>query len=292
MHILNIGSLNIDHVYSVEHFVRPGETLASRHYALHPGGKGCNQSIALAAAGAPVRHVGRLGQDGLWLRDMLAARGVDTTQIQIVDGPSGHAVIQVDAAGENAILLAGGANRSITDADAPALLATAEPGDWLLLQNEISAVPALMRHAAELGLHIAFNPAPMSADVHDYPLDLVHTLILNELEGAELSDYENPEAITDHLRKRFPHTAIVLTLGSRGVRYHDAGGVVTVPAPQVEAVDTTAAGDCFIGYLLAGLAAGHPVRDSLTTACAAAAICVTRPGAAPSIPLATEVRGD
>lgn len=289
MRILNVGSLNIDHVYAVDHFVQPGETLASTGYRVHAGGKGCNQSIALAAADAPVAHIGRLGADGVWLRDMLAVRGVDTTGIEIVDGASGHAVIQVDAAGENAILLAGGANVSFTDADAAALLASAEPGDWLLLQNEISAIPAIMREAIEREMRIAFNPAPMGPEVHDYPLDLVDLLIVNEIEGTALSDYDNPEDITESLQERFATTAIVLTLGSRGVRYHDGDGVIEVPSPNVAAVDTTAAGDCFIGYLLAGITAGRPVREALTRACAAASLCVTRAGAADSIPLAVEL---
>jgi ribokinase len=220
---------------------------------------------------------------------MLAARGVDTSHVEIVDGPSGHAIIQVDRAGENAILLAGGANQTFTAADAANLLQGFGAGDWLLLQNEINAIPDFIRAAAARGLHIAFNPAPMTPAVHDYPLDLVNLLIVNEIEGAALSGETDPDAITTALRARYPSTTIVLTLGADGVCLHDAAGPVTVPAPRVDAVDTTAAGDCFIGYLLAGLLASQPVRDALRRACAAAAICVTRPGAAPSIPLASDV---
>ena len=289
MKILNFGSLNIDHVYGVEHFVRPGETMSSTGYRVFMGGKGSNQSIALALAGAPVVHAGKLGADGGWLKDRLAGYGVDTAFVEVVAGASGHALIQVSASGENAIILHGGANQVITAADAARVLAHFGPGDWLLLQNEISALPDIMRQAHDRGLTIAFNPAPMHADVLAYPLDLVRLFVVNEIEAAELSREQEPDRILGAMRERYPRAATVLTLGSAGAAYAGAAGTFQVPAPKVKAVDTTAAGDTFIGYFLAESLRGLEPRRALEVACRAAALCVTRPGAADSIPRRAEV---
>ena len=289
MQILNFGSLNIDHVYRVEHFVRPGETLSSTDYRVFMGGKGSNQSLALALAGAPVVHAGKLGSDGGWLKERLAGYGVDTALVEVGTGASGHAIIQVSASGENAIILHGGANREITAADAARVLASFGPGDWLLLQNEISAIPEIMRQAHNRGLTIAFNPAPMHTDVLAYPLELVRLFVVNEIEAAELSGEREPDRILGAMRQRYPGAATVLTLGSDGAAYAGPAGTFRVPAPKVTAVDTTAAGDTSIGYFLAELLRGADPRRALEVACRAAALCVTRPGAADSIPRRAEV---
>ena len=289
MGILNFGSINIDHVYAVERFVRPGETLHSRRYAQFPGGKGFNQSVALARAGASVRHAGRIGKDGVWLREYLGRCGADTSLIEVVDGPTGHAIIQVADSGENAILLHAGANHRITAADAERALARFTAGDFLLLQNEISAVPEIMERAAARKMRVVFNPAPMTPAVAGYPLDTVSLFVVNEVEGGDLTGEKEPARILAALVERFEGAAVVLTLGADGALYGDRRDILRVPAVRVQAVDTTAAGDTFIGYLLADLAAGRDIRAALTMACRAAAVCVTRPGAADSIPLRTEV---
>lgn len=289
MRILNFGSLNVDHVYQVDHFVRPGETLASLEYHVFMGGKGSNQSIALALAGAPVVHAGKLGRDGEWLKTRLAGYGVDCRFVDVVEGASGHAIIQVNRGGENAILLHGGANQAITAADGERVLAHFGPGDMLLLQNEISSIPDLMRQAHARGLGVAFNPAPMHAAVTTYPLDLIQWLVVNEVEAAELSGEHSPERILATLRRRFPRMETVLTLGREGAAYAGPDGTIRVPAVPVEAVDTTAAGDTFIGYFLAERLRGAPPRAALELGCRAAAICVTRRGAADSIPRRSEV---
>ena len=289
MIILNFGSINIDHVYRVEHLVRPGETIASSDYRQFSGGKGFNQSIALARAGATVSHAGRIGGDGVWLREQLAADGADVGFLEVVDSPSGHALIQVDAGGENAIILFGGANRTFTPEDARKILDNFDAGDWLLLQNEISAMPEILRLAGEQGLRVVFNPAPMGAEVLDYPLDGVSIFVLNEVEGEAFTGETEAEAILAGMRRRFPVATVVLTLGAAGAIYDGGSQRIAVPAQKVEVVDTTAAGDTFIGYLLAGLAAGDDPKSALETATRAAAICVTRPGAAPSIPRREEV---
>lgn len=284
MNVLNFGSLNIDHVYTVEHLVRPGETLDSRDYRMFPGGKGSNQSFALARAGAPVAHAGKLGQDGAWLKEKLTADGVDTRFLEIIDGPSGHAIIQVDANGQNSIILHGGANKCVTAEDAESVISQFSEGDYLLLQNEISAVPDIMECGAKHGLKIVFNPAPMDTRGADYPLDRVSLFCLNEIEGSGLTGCTEADAILDAMRERYPDATTVLTLGEEGVRYSSPEKRINVPAEKVTAVDTTAAGDTFIGYLLAGIVRGESPEQFLETACRAATICVKRRGAADSIP--------
>jgi ribokinase len=253
------------------------------------GGKGSNQSIALAHAGAAVFHAGKLGKDGVWLKERLQQHGVDTTFVDITDTPSGHAIIQVNKDGENAIVLFGGANQAITGEDAARVLGHFAKDDYLLLQNEISAVPEIMSEAARRGLRIVFNPAPMCPAVLEYPLKLVHCFIVNEIEGGELSGEREPERILAAMRRRFPQAMIVLTLGAEGALCAHDGATVRVPAVKVVAVDTTAAGDTFIGFFLAGVAEGLPVERAIDLGCRAAAISVTRPGAMDSIPSRQDV---
>lgn len=288
--VFNLGSINIDHVYQVPHFVRPGETLASSGYARHAGGKGYNQSFALARGGATVHHLGAIGPDGASLRDALATVGVNVASLHTVAEPTGHALIQIARGGENAILLHPGANHALTVADIRAALAEARPGDWFLTQNETSVVPEALVLAKQAGLRLALNPAPLTPDVAAWPLDLVDLLVVNETEGAALSGQTEPDAILATLRARHPGMLIVLTLGADGVRYVGPDGCGTLPAVRVQVVDTTAAGDTFIGFLLAQLAGGSALDPALTLATQAAALAVTRPGAASSIPTLEEVR--
>jgi ribokinase len=287
--IYNFGSVNIDHVYSVDRFPRPGETLGSRTYRTFAGGKGFNQSIALARAGARVCHAGRIGSDGQWLKDLLVRDGVDARFLDVAEGPTGHAIIFVNPEGENAIVLHAGANHRLTRPDVERVLGHAHGGDYLLTQNETSSVADIIRLGAERGLRVAFNPAPMDAGVKSYPLDRVSVFIVNQVEGADLTGETSAEGIIEAMRRRFPGAATVLTLGSDGVAYGREGTVLRVPAERVRPVDTTAAGDTFIGYFLAGLTDRRGVETALRRACRAAAICVTRPGAAESIPEAAEL---
>ncbi len=294
MSILVFGSLNIDHVYQVEHLVRPGETLPSTEYRRFQGGKGANQSVALARAGADVYLAGRIGPEGLWLRDAIAAEEVDVTHVGLDSQPTGHAIIQVDSAGENSILLYGGANLTVTSDDAHYVLSHFGEGDWLLLQNEISSMPAILREAYERGMSVALNPAPMTPVVLGYPLDDVALFVVNLTEGAALAEVENasPDLIVDRLQSRFPKAAILLTLGGDGSLYVRGEERIKTPAQAVEPMDTTAAGDTFTGYFLAELLSGKSAELSLTMAARAAAVCVTRPGAADSIPRRSELEED
>jgi ribokinase len=290
MRVFNFGSLNIDHVYSVERFVRPGETIKSRSYRQFSGGKGGNQSIALAYAGAAVTHVGRIGADGTWVRDRLAESGVDVSLIATGTEATGHAIIQVSREGENAIVIYGGANQTLSHVDVHSILKVAKPGDLVLTQNETSCVDLLLGGAWEHGLFTVFNPAPMTDSVKKYPLENVGLLILNETEGRYLTGTSEPDEMLSVLLRRYPRSGIVLTLGSRGARYRDKEIDLSVPAEKVEAVDTTAAGDTFIGYFLAKFSTGADVESCLRFACKASAICVQRAGAADSIPRLAELK--
>jgi ribokinase len=289
MRILNFGSLNIDHVYRVRDFVRPGETIDSQGYERFAGGKGLNQSIALARAGAEVFHAGCVGTDGLWLRDTLEEAGVDVAHVNVVDEPTGHAIIQVNEAGENAIVLYGGANRKIDPARVGEVLTRFVEGDLLLLQNEVGALPEMMALAAARNIRVAFNAAPMTSDVSDYPLENVDFFVINETEAAALVGKNAPAEMLSAMRARFPGAATVLTLGAEGSMYADSAQQLSCAAEKVNPVDTTAAGDTFTGYFLAEIALGNDPESALHWATKAAAICVTRHGAGISIPQREEL---
>ena len=291
--VLNFGSLNIDHVYNVPHFVHPGETLSAQNYAVYPGGKGLNQSIALARAGINVKHAGRIGKDGLFLKDLLEKEHVDCSALVVSEQePTGHAVIQVSS-GENCIVLFGGANLQISQEQIDSTLSNVQSGDFLLLQNEISRIPDIIRSCASKGMRIFLNPAPMTSQVAEYPLEHVETLIVNETEGLAIAGYDldispDPDNIFSILHKRYPKMNLLMTLGAKGAVYFPSDGKTTkifVPACHVEHVaDTTAAGDTFIGYFLAGLAQDLTIEESMKMAAKASAVCVSRMGASCSIP--------
>lgn len=289
MKITNFGSCCIDNVYAVPYFVKPGETLPCTHYEVHPGGKGLNQSLALAYAGIPVRHAGKVGGDGVWMKDLMANAGIDTSLTQVVDTPSGHANIQVTPDGNNAIVIFGGANRAIRSDDIARVLADAEVGDFLLIQNEISCLGELIDAAYAKQQRIIFNAAPITDAVTSYPLDKVEVFIVNELEGEALTGEHKPDSILAAMKGRFPGARTILTLGDKGAMYFDGEAKFSQPAFPVRAVDATGAGDTFTGYFMAGFLKGSPIPDCLELACRAAALCVTRPGAASSIPRLHEV---
>ena len=283
--ILNIGSLNLDYVYAVPHFVAAGETLLATRRDVFAGGKGLNQTVAAARAGAQVFHGGAVGADGDMLLDLLRDAGADVSAVSRVDVPTGHAIIEVNPQGENSIIILGGANRAVSPETVEAALAKVDAGDILLLQNEINGLDAIIRRAAEKGLRILFNPAPMEAAVKELPLHLLDTLIVNEGEGRALG------GDMDALRAAYPRQKILLTQGSRGATLWTGSERLFQPAFPVKAVDTTAAGDCFLGYYAAALAENLPYADALRLASAASALAVQRQGAAPSIPIRREVEG-
>lgn len=291
MKILSFGSLNLDKVYSVPHFIRPGETMAATELYTCCGGKGLNQSIALARAGAQVWHAGCVGQsDGAMLLDALRDSGVDVSLVRSLPCPTGHAVIQVNEEGQNCILLYGGANQQITREQVDQTLSHFEAGDFLVMQNEINELAYIMEQAHRRGMTIVFNPSPMTPALLELPLEYVRYFLLNEVEARDLCGQDVPEeAYPARLLARYPGSRIVLTLGSRGSIYLDECTRLSQAACRVKAVDTTAAGDTFTGYFVAAIAAGAPVKAALQEASKAAAIAVSRPGAAPSIPYRKEL---
>jgi ribokinase len=289
MRILNFGSLNLDNVYHVEHFVKPSETISSSALDVFCGGKGLNQSVALARAGATVFHAGKIDNEGEILIQTLKQSGVDISFIKHSKKVTGHAIIQLDSNGQNCIILHGGANRDIDEEMINEVLLEFQSGDILLLQNEINNIPLLMQKASKKGMLIAFNPSPIDRQLKEYPLELVKWFILNEIEGFELTDKKEPWQIADTLLQKYPNASIVLTLGENGVVYRDLSQFTQHGIFKVKVIDTTAAGDTFTGYFLAAVALGAFVKSALRRAAAAAAICVSRMGASDSIPTAQEV---
>jgi ribokinase len=290
MRVINIGSLNVDHVYQVDHFARPGESLIARGYARFAGGKGANQSLAIARAGAGVTHVGKIGREGEWMIARMREDGVDVSRIVVSDAPGGHAMIQVDGGGQNSIVVFGGTNQQIEPAEVDAALAAAGPEDIVALQNETNVTGYAIRRASERALRVCLNAAPFTDAVRSYPLERVSLFFINEVEGKELTGESDPEAIVSAMIAKYPSADVVLTLGRDGAVWGSGALRERVPALQVKVVDTTGAGDTFIGYALAGICRGMPIRRALETATRAAAICVSRAGAAASIPYGRELK--
>ena len=290
MKVLNFGSINIDYVYRVPHLVRPGETLAASQMDRLLGGKGANQSVALARAGVVVKHAGAVGLTDQWALAELKSTGVDTEHVAVIDSPSGHAIIQVDDQGENAILLFGGANQTHSPERIDKIISTMAPGDWLLLQNECNGNLQAIQAARKHGLKIAFNPAPMTPEVAEMPLHEIDLIFINEVEACDLSGQTCAEMAFCTLSARHPDLVIVMTQGHKGATLTVDGEVTHLPAPEVKAVDSTGAGDTFVGYFLAGVIQGMSYKEALGRAISASALAVTRHGASTSIPMASEVK--
>ena len=289
MRICSFGSLNLDHIYRVEEIVRPAETISALGTQDVCGGKGLNQSVAMARAGARVWHAGNVGQDeaGKALEAVLRAEQIDTSLIRRLPVPSGHAIIQINAQGENAIIVFGGANQQVTQAQIDTVLAQFEPGDLLVLQNEVNRLPEIIQCAHARGMRIALNPSPITAALDKVPVELCDILFVNEIEAGQLCGTDR--ASLEQLAARFPNAMLVYTMGSRGASVCVHGRAYHQDAVRVKAVDTTGAGDTFTGYFLAAICEGMEIADALALATKAAAISVTRPGASVSIPARAQV---
>ncbi len=287
MKVLNFGSLNIDNVYKVEHFVSSGETISSLDYERHCGGKGLNQSVALAQAGIEVYHAGKIGADGKFLLDFLREKGANVDNVNIAENlKTGHAIIQVDESGENSILLHSGANHQIKKSEIVNTLLKFSSKDVLLIQNEINNLEAIINTAADMGMYIVMNPSPINNAMMKLPLHRVNMFILNQNEGRILSGGKRDDTVLRGLAKKFPTAEIVMTLGSKGSIYFNPRTEerIQIEADEVRVVDSTAAGDTYLGYFLAGRILGEKPKRSMQVASYAAAISVTRKGAAESIP--------
>lgn len=289
MKVLNIGSLNLDYVYNLDHIVQPGETESAETRNVFLGGKGINQSMALAKAGAEIYHGGLIGEDGQAFLDACQEYGVHADYIRKIDAPTGHAIIQVDRNAQNCILLYGGANQMLTEAFVDEVLSHFDKGDVLLLQNEVNMLPYIVDKAYEKGMQIALNPSPFNEKLRAVDMNKISIFLLNEVEGGQITGLSEPDEVLDKMREMFPHAKIVLTLGKDGAKYAEGDEVCYQPIFKVEAVDTTAAGDTFTGYFLAGLIEGMPIPEILKMSAKASSIAVTRKGAVPSIPYRAEV---
>lgn len=289
MKVLNFGSMNLDYVYQMDHILIPGETQTSVGREIFCGGKGLNQSIALAKAGVPVYHACTLGDGAELLLEACRENGVNTQLIRRISGPCGHTVIQVDKAAQNCILLYGGSNRQITREYVDQVLAHFEKGDILLLQNEINELDYIIDCAYEKEMMIILNPSPFDEELEKCDLGKVSLFLVNEIEGFQITGEKEPQKILDQIRNKYPKAKVVLTLGGNGAVYQDGENHYHQDIFKVKAVDTTAAGDTFTGYFIASLMEGMPAGEGLKMAAKASAIAVSRPGATASIPTRKEV---
>lgn len=290
MKVLNIGSLNIDYVYNVDHIILSGETQATATRNIYLGGKGINQTIAVRKAGVDIYHAGLIGDDGEMFIDACKEYGVNYDYIKKINVGTGHTIIQVDKNAQNSILLYGGANQELTMEYVDEVLSNFEKDDILMLQNEVNMMPYIIEKAYEKGMQIVLNPSPFNEKLSDCDLSKVSIFILNEVEGGQITNGERePDRIVNKILEMYPSARVVLTLGQDGSMYADRNKRYVQPIYEVKAVDTTAAGDTFTGYFIAGLVENMPIEDTMRMAAKAASITVTREGAVQSIPARQEL---
>ncbi|WP_085902679.1 ribokinase [Kiloniella majae] len=284
--IMNIGSINVDHVYRVPYFVKPGETLPSKSYQRVLGGKGANQSVALARAGENVKHIGVIGDDHTWIIEELQSSKVDTSSIEVGSVATGHALIQVDDNAENCILLFSGANHELDINSLSDKLTGFEKGGWVLFQNEMPNLNQMISLVKEMGARVAVNPAPFDDAAKAIDYDLVDLLIVNDLEAEELAKTKGHGDL-GKLAELCP--VVIITRGTQGAICYSGDETIEVPAFKVDAVDTTGAGDTFVGYVLSSVVQELPLKEAMQRASAASALAVTKAGASVAIPTSAEV---
>lgn len=285
MTIFNLGSINIDHFYAVPHLPTPGETLPATGYSIGLGGKGANQSVAAALAGAPVTHIGSVGPDGAAMVAHMRDFGVDCAHVSTVGTATAHAIINVDPKGENAIVIFSGANLEQSLTHLESAISAASQGDTLLVQNETNLQLKAAEMARAAGLFVIYSAAPFSAPAVEAIMPHTDLLVMNAVEADQLTKALKC-ALTD-----LPVPHLLITQGAQGSTWYDLmrGRDLRVPAFPVTPVDTTGAGDCYIGYVAAGMNEGLRTAEAMRLAAAASAIQVTRPGTADAIPTRQEV---
>lgn len=284
MKILNFGSINIDIFFRVEHIVRPGETISSESIEKRAGGKGLNQSVALAKVSDSVYHAGSIGTDGNFLIEEMENFGVDTGLLKKSDKLTGNAIIQVDDKGENSIVLYKGANFDNSEAYVDEVLSHFEKGDILVLQNEINCMPYIINKAYEKGLKIVLNPSPITDDIEKIDLDKIDLLLVNETEAKAIAKVSDAKEAVNYFRDNFPSLKVVETFGKNGSVYFDKDNLINQDSFKVDAVDTTGAGDTFTGYFVTYFYKGEKITKCLEVAAKASALSVTKKGASISIP--------
>jgi ribokinase len=296
--VLVVGSLNMDLVVRAQRLPRAGETLAGQSFVTVPGGKGANQAVAAARLGAKVAMLGCVGDDayGQQLRQGLLEEGIDCQGVRTVEGSSGIAMIVVDDASQNAIVIIAGANERLAEADLARHEALLQAASIVVCQLEVptATVGATLKRAKALGKTVLLNPAPA---VGPLPADwyaAIDYLIPNESEAQALSgiavdSLESAQAAARHLQA-LGAPKVLITLGERGLWFADGAGGRHFPAATVKAVDTTAAGDTFVGGFAAALAQGQGEAQAIAFGQRAATLSVTKAGAQPSIPFLADVQ--
>ena len=287
--VVVFGSINLDLVTRVDRFPAPGETIAGASFATHAGGKGANQALAAARAGATVRMYGAVGRDSFAdpALALLVGGGVDLSGVARTDAPTGCATILVDSAGENCIAVAAGANDRVDPEAVPDSVMT--PETLLVLQQEVPATAnmSLLERAHRLGARTLLNAAPARALQLDV-LRLVDFLVVNQSEAATLAAPlgwpSEPDAFARAAVAAHRMLAVIVTLGAQGAIALDRAGAWRVAAPPVEVVDTTGAGDAFAGSLAAALDRGDSFVESLRAGTAAGSLACTAAGAQSALP--------
>jgi ribokinase len=294
--ILNYGSLNIDKVYKVDHIVKPGETITSSNFSIHAGGKGENQSAALGKAGMNVYHAGKIGTDGLFLLDLLKKCSVNTDFVSTDAQFTGQAIIQVADSGQNSIFLLSGGNRENSTKEIDAVLQNFKAGDYLILQNEINNVNYLIEQGKQKNMIICFNPSPFAPEIREYNLKAVDMFFVNEIEACQILEISMDDSIKNDYPKIlkklcniYCNAQIILTVGKKGSYYSDGKEVLHQPIIDTKVIDTTAAGDTFMGYFIASSILGFTKAKSLYYATLASSITVSKIGALESIPFGKEI---
>ncbi len=285
MAVYNLGSINADYFYRVDHLPQKGETLTASEHWTGLGGKGANQSVAVAKAGGKVMHIGAVGADGAWAVERMQGYGVDVSNIASVETATAHAIINVDKHGENAIVIYSGANTEQSLARINAALENAGEHDTLVLQNETSMQLEAAVAAKAKGMRVVYSAAPFDAKACETILPHIDILVMNEIESAQLAQ------ATGKTVAEIEVAFLLITKGSEGSLWRDqeSGVEIVVPAFKVDPVDTTGAGDCFIGYTIAGMDQGLSIEKAMQLGAAASAIKVTRAGTADAIPMRDEV---
>ncbi len=298
MSIIVFGSINLDLVARTAHIPAPGETIVGQHFATLPGGKGANQAVAAARLGLPTELVGRVGSDqfGELLLQSLSLSGVGCAGVTVDSTThSGVALIAVDDASENSIIVVPGANGQVGASDLQRLYSLLPQAKVLLLQLELplSVGIAAAKAAKQIGVTVIFDPAPARPDLPSELYPLIDIITPNQIEAGQLAGFEVNSLATAQQAAAVLHRqgvgTVIIKLGQQGAVCLNQGESFEIPAFPVKAVDTVAAGDCFNGGLAAGLAAGMNLRAAMRQAAAAAALSVTRAGAQPSLPTRAEL---
>ncbi len=289
MKILVFGSLNIDHDYIVDHISREKETMTVTDYHVVAGGKGLNQSIAIAKTGSEVYLAGMLGTGSEFLSKTLSEYGVNTSLLGKTDTPNGHAIIQIDKNGQNSIFVYPGSNHCISEEYIDQVLSSFSEGDYLVMQNEINNQDLIIRKAAEKKMITFMNPSPCDDSLNSQPLELINYFFINEVEGEILTGRKDFSETLKAMTEKYPSAGIILTVGDQGAYYADAEQCLFQPARKVNAIDTVGAGDTFMGYFIYALYRGNDYGKALEIASTASSITVQRAGAAQAIPALNEV---